>query len=435
MVALFAQTSSVAEPEFLTRLLQISRYSRLIRVTALLFNAFKPRKGKEAQSMFSVRLFRVAENWWLRQEQARAFKDELRSIAKQGLVSNTSPLRTLTPWLSQEGLLRVGGRIEEAHLEEDTKHPILLPKVAVASLADIHPLFTARLIQHHHNTRQHAGVRWLVPHLRKRFWILSSRRSIASVVRKCVACQRSTRNPVGQKMAPLPGTRLCPEDRHWQHVGVDFCGPFDVTTGKDKTEKDYVAIFTDMTSRAVHMEITSSLSTEAFLLAFRRMAAERGTPAVMYSDETHTFLKAAKELKVLYASLDKAKIQEELAQRRVKWNFNMPHAQFCGGCWEWLVSTFKETLRRNILQQRLRRDVFDTVVKEAQGLMNDRPLEAASEQPDVYDVVTPSMLLAGQRLLGMPPVGATAAPEEPNAREVRPQWKTCQALTKKFWEL
>jgi len=224
VVALFTQTSSAAEPEFVNHLLQISRYSRLVRVTAL--NAFKPRKGKEARSMVSVQQFRAAENRWLRQEQARAFKEELRSIAKQGLVSRTSPLRTLTPWLSPEGLLRVGGQIEEAHLEEDTKHPVILPRVAVASLADIHPSFTARLIQHQHVTRQHAGVRWLVPHLRKRFWIVSNRRSIASVVRRCVACQRATRNPAGQKMAPLPGARLNPEGHHWQHVGVDFCEAF-----------------------------------------------------------------------------------------------------------------------------------------------------------------------------------------------------------------
>jgi len=177
---------------------------------------------------------------------------------------------------------------------------------------------------------------------------------------------------------------------------------FDVTISKDKTEKDYVAIFTDMTSRAVHLEVTSGLSTEDFLLAIRRMVAERGTPAAMYSDEARTFLKAAKELKVLYASLDQTKIQEERLQRQVEWNFNTPHAQFRDGCWERLVCTFKETLRRNILQQRLRQDIFATVVKEVQGFMNDHPLVAASEQPDGYDVVTPSMLLAGQRLLGMP---------------------------------
>jgi len=280
----------------------------------------------------------------------------------------------------------VGGQIEEAHLEEDTKHLVLLPKVAIANLTDIHPSFTARLIQHHHLRKQHAGVRWLVAHLRKQFWILSSRRSIASVVRKCIACQRATRNPVGQKMAPLPGVRLNPEDCHWQHVGMDFCGPFDVTTGKNKMDKDYVAIFTDMTSRAVHLEVTSSLSMEAFLLAFRQMAAERGTPALMYSDEARTFLKAAKELKVLYSRLDQSKIQDELAQRRVKWKFNTPHAQFRGGCWERLIRTFKETLRRNILQQRLRQDIFATVVKEAQGLMNDRPLVPVSGQPDSYDM-------------------------------------------------
>jgi len=77
--------------------------------------------------------------------------------------------------------------------------------------------------EHHYLTRRHSGVRWLVPLLRICFWIISSRRSIAAMVGICIACHGATHHPEGQKMAPL---------------GVGFCGTFDLTLGKDKTEKN-----------------------------------------------------------------------------------------------------------------------------------------------------------------------------------------------------
>ena len=49
-------------------------------------------------------------------------------------------------------------------------------------------------------------------------------------------------------------------------------------------------------TKAVHIELVTSLSTEAFLAALRRFIARRGKPRIIYSDNRTKFQGAANEL-------------------------------------------------------------------------------------------------------------------------------------------
>ena len=64
----------------------------------------------------------------MRLVQARSFADELRDLKANKEVKGSSKLAKLKPVLT-EGVLRVGGRLEEAViLSYDEKHPIILLK-------------------------------------------------------------------------------------------------------------------------------------------------------------------------------------------------------------------------------------------------------------------------------------------------------------------
>ncbi|GFY10746.1 integrase catalytic domain-containing protein [Trichonephila clavipes] len=90
----------------------------------------------------------------------------------------------------------------------------------------------------------------------------------------------------------LPGSELVslPSDRVnvaavFEVVSVDLAGPLYVKGG----QKSWIVLFTCPTYRALHLGLTSSLSTEAFLWPLRRFIARRGRPRVIHSDNGTNF--------------------------------------------------------------------------------------------------------------------------------------------------
>ena len=78
-----------------------------------------------------------------------------------------------------------------------------------------------------------------------------------------------------QKMAPLPEERVSPSPP-FTHVGIDFLGPLYIKNEFQKAEKAYVCVFRRCVTRAVHLELTRSMTTERFLLALTRLMPRRG---------------------------------------------------------------------------------------------------------------------------------------------------------------
>ena len=61
-------------------------------------------------------------------------------------------------------------------------------------------------------------------------------------------------------------------------------------------------MFTCATTRAIHLEVLTDLSTETFLLAFRRFVSWKSLPTVVMSDNASTYMSAATELYNLFNS-------------------------------------------------------------------------------------------------------------------------------------
>ena len=59
----------------------------------------------------------------------------------------------------------------------------------------------------------------------------------------------------------------------------------------------YVAMFTRMSCRAVHIEITHPLDTDSFLLALRRLIARGGNVQSIFSDNASNFIGSENELR------------------------------------------------------------------------------------------------------------------------------------------
>ncbi|GFY20313.1 integrase catalytic domain-containing protein [Trichonephila clavipes] len=88
-----------------------------------------------------------------------------------------------------------------------------------------------------------------------------------------------------QIMAPLPRDRI-EQYPPFAVTGLDFAGPIYV---KNSKENFYILLCTCAVTRALYLELVTSLTMEAFLLAFRRFISIRGLCTVIYSDNTKTF--------------------------------------------------------------------------------------------------------------------------------------------------
>nr|CAI5867597.1 unnamed protein product [Callosobruchus analis] len=88
-------------------------------------------------------------------------------------------IASLSPFCDKEGLIRMKSRVSNREDTENYRFPIILH----AKHAFVH-----RLIMDTHVKSCHVGTRGLLGLLREKYWILGGRRSVRTVVAKCVVC-------------------------------------------------------------------------------------------------------------------------------------------------------------------------------------------------------------------------------------------------------
>ncbi|XP_065091051.1 uncharacterized protein LOC135712014 [Ochlerotatus camptorhynchus] len=213
---------------------------------------------------------------------------------RKALHSNSiqrHPLRNLAPFLGDDGLIRVGGRLKYSAIPYDGKHQVLLPEKHHVTEAIIRGL---------HLEHFHVGQNGLLAIVRERYWPVRVRVAIKKIVSNCQVCARQRHIPGGQFMGNLPESRVNPAPP-FSKVGIDYAGPFMLKLGGRSTKlyKAYVVVFVCMAVKAIHFELVSSLSTETFIAALQRFSSRRGLPSNIHSDNATTFVGANHELAAL----------------------------------------------------------------------------------------------------------------------------------------
>ena len=148
--------------------------------------------------------------------------------------------------------------------------------------------------------------------------------------------------------------------------------------------KFYISLITCAVTRAVHLELTDTLSVPDCLLAFRRFSARRGFPSVIYSDNAKTFVSVSNKFLSFYGSSSP------------EWIFIAPKSPWWGGWWERLVRSVKLALRKTLGKKCLTKCELETTLMEAESCINSRPLTYVDEDPNVANPLTPSHFLIGR---------------------------------------
>ena len=400
-----------------------STWLRLIRVTAWILRVAKLARGEPItkSSVVEAEELLEAEEYWVREVQQEHYR-EIISNLRSGKASQTGNLKPLNPFIDEKGLLRVGGRLQRSDLPFDAKHPLILPPNAHFTLLVIR--------KYHGEVGKHArGVNATLSDLRQRYWIVRGRETVKTVIRDCVLCKKLRKHTLEQIMASLPEHRVTVPLRAFARVGVDYGGPYIVKITRNTTAKRWLCLFTCTTTRAVHLEVAYSLSTDGFLNAFSRMVARRGRPELVVSDNGSNFVGAERELSELVRSLDREKIRNDASNQSIKWRFNPPWASHHGGFFESMIKSAKRALRAILGEARLTDEELLTAVTEVEGLLNSRPLSYSSGDPQDSPVLTPNHFIVGQ-------AGGQLAPRvlESEAVNPRERWKYTQDLVTQVWK-
>ena len=403
---------------------RFSNLSRMKRSVAWVFRYVGNLKRKiDKEAVISGELTAQEEEKSLkflcRLVQEERYGPEIDALSEGSVFSGSNELRTLNPILGVDGLLRVGGRISKAScLSLETRHPIILP-------TSHH--FTNLVCQHYHRKMAHINVSTVMSEVRQLFWVPSLRRLLNSIQAKCATCRLRRAKPMQPQMGLLPKDRLTPYVRPFSYTGIDLFGPVTVTIRRQK-EKRWVALFTCLTIRAVHLEIVADLSTDACLVAIRNFINRRGVPVVMRSDNGTNFVGIPKELKGCNDFLDNNDLISGLSPLGIRWKFNTPSNPSEGGVWERLVQSVKKALYAVLREHSPRLETLHSVLIEAENMVNSRPLTHLAVTPEDPEPLTPNHFL-----LGCCNSTQTPAAFEPRLMCLRKQWKIAQNLKNGLW--
>ena len=122
----------------------------------------------------------LALQGWIKNCQTMTYSDEIANLTSKS-QSRLPLVRQLRLFLDSDGLLRCGGRIHNAPLDDSAKFLFLLPPR--------HPL--SKLIIHDVHVKQlHSGVNATVTALRQTFWITSICQHVRKQFKHCVTCRK-----------------------------------------------------------------------------------------------------------------------------------------------------------------------------------------------------------------------------------------------------
>ena len=154
-------------------------------------------------------------------------------------------------YLDDLGLWRCKGRLSNAELPMDDKHPILLPSK--------HHI-TILVAQDCHKHVMHGGIKETLAELRGRFWIIKGRSLLRNLLHQCTICARINARPYDAcESPPLPQFRVR-EYPPFNCVGVDYAGPLYVKSG----EKVWISPFSCCVTRAIHLEVVPDMFYRIF---------------------------------------------------------------------------------------------------------------------------------------------------------------------------
>ena len=371
-----------------------------------------------------IELLCIAERTIIKLVQQVHYEEDIRSINANVAISKSSSLEKLDPFMDKDKVLRVGGRLKKSSLNEETMHPIIIPKGEVAKM----------IIRMAHQCVAHGGRGYTIHEVRRRgYWIVRCNTLVRSVINNCVTCKKLRGSTAQQKMADLPADRL-EVSAPFTNCGVDLFGPFIIKEGRRELKR-YGTLFTCLVSRAIHIESANSLETDSFILALRRFVSRRGNIRLLRADNGTNFVGAEAELRRAWNEMDQQRISTYLQQQGgdlIKWKRNPPKASHFGGIWERQIRSARAIMTSLLAThgESLNDESYRTVLTEVENIVNSRPLTSDFGDINSDLSLSPINLLTMKSKVVLPPPGIFQHSDMYSRR----RWRRVQHIANEFWQ-
>jgi hypothetical protein len=412
---------------------KFSSWWRLVNAVTLLkgvIRNFRKKKDNEQRcddfETSRVDSYLATERFIIKQDQQCFYKEELQCIRTGKSLPRNSALRQLDPFLDEDGVLRVGGRLNRADAQVKQKNPIIVcGKSHVANL----------VVNHFHERVRHQGRHFTEGAIRSNgYWIVGAKRLVSSLIFKCVTCRKLRGKLEHQKMADLPIARLTPGPP-FTFVGVDVFGPWPVVARKTRgglvNGKRWAVLFTCLTTRAIHIEVIEEMTTSSFINALRRFCSVRGAVKEFLSDRGTNFVGSTDHLEIDAMNVEDGPLKGFLYDAGTVWKFNPPHASHMGGVWERMIGVTRRILDSMLLDvknKNLTHEVLVTFMAEVCAIVNARPIVPVSSDSECPLILTPAILLTQKT------DKATEPFQHLDVKDMyRAHWKHVQVLAETFW--
>lgn len=326
--------------------------------------------------------------------------EEIADLKINAQVSVKSKIFCLQPFLDQDQVLKVGGRLKKADtLDVFHRQPILIPQSCTLSKL---------IFRNAHEKIMHGGPETMLAVVRERFWPVHGRNMAKKIFYECVKCFKTKPVVVQPIMGDFPRQRIetC---RLFSICGVDFAGPFLIKSSLRRnapSNKGYICIFVCFATKAVHIELVCDLTTQAFLNALKRFISRRGICSHIFSDNVTNFVGANRRLSELTKLFHKEEnmevIQGLLSELGIRWHFIPPRSPHFGGLWKSAVRIMKTHLYRTVGNVNMTYEELNTVVIYAEACLNSRPLCPLSSDPSDLSTLTPGHFLTRDALMAIP---------------------------------
>ncbi|XP_026466074.1 uncharacterized protein LOC113369720 [Ctenocephalides felis] len=420
-------------PEFATIYTKFSKFHKLMRVVAYCLRIRK--KYKRLRSLDNITALTVAElenaqQIIIREMQQEVYRSVIEELRSKGSseFKTAQELKPLNPFVDAEGLLRVGGRLENSQLPYSQKHPIILPR---------RHYITRLLLRQEHVRLLHAGTQAILINIRQKYWPINGRNIIKGIIKECTICRRFQAAQSQQLMGSLPADRVTSK-RPFLAVGVDYAGPIELRASRLRKApriKAYIVVYICMSTKAVHLDLVTELSTAAFLDSLKRFVSRRGVCQTIYSDNGTNFVGASNELDRLYKyfknNINKKELIESVSTIGITWKFIPSHTPHFGGLWERNIRTMKHYLNRVIGSTCLTYEDYLTFLNQVEAIMNSRPIIPLNDDSTDSVFLTPSHFLIGDIMTAIPEpvVDSTALKNKLNIH------RQLNAMRDRFWTL